>query len=924
MFASGVEFEERLLALYKACDIDSSNGLDEDEFVHCLQSLELELTGNEISAYYNLLLSESNGGVSFEDFKEFFTKNIVEMERVKHKRILQSRLHQTKDGNPQSQAELQEQRKELMEHLQSLFESLDTSGTGFLEIHELEDVVKSLDIDLTPFQLDTIFSEVETDGHGFVDFHNFLPVCADLLQAFIVRHSVEEEHIKQEQQAELKAKRIVSSQASELKKISKRLYLKVLGIDATAKTDAEKLDHVQQVLRKPHSGLTRSEANYVTSRLFDTKLHVRTNLDGTLSLDEAAAAAARQEDSNPDAHSLASPDQSADSNDARPKSGSKLRFKDDGSLHTEDNERGSQAEFSLRSIKHSKGASNISRHGSKSMIVKGSTGSPDGSTQGSHKSLGAAPPALKRAATVKAVIVKDGKVLLNANAMQKKSTRIIKDLGQDTFEELITEARCKSIMRGLIHELDKSAVHDFIVHSLEHKRAQLIHEGKCDAMSIYLPTRVCYQMLEETPQLRLSHSQIIALVNSTESFDKTGMSVDYKRFAVNASAIIERLFDPHQQLTRANVLDIAKSTVDDGTVMNGLSQEDCNFYLESAFAELQSPAGTVDHIEFLSVIKDVPLLRLHEKDAITIYAAAEHTHDDRVYWRPAVEWIYDSLLSLLREKYIDRRMALLRASVEAAEQGSQKAVKVLSVAEQEALQSLRTLAEKLIDFVKVRMDSGVVRAFLPTDKDMYDLADAVGADKGEADEAAETLEGGNVVLVDIANYCIPVVGRATVRRGGMLTSKEETASTKFGSLSASTPSLATMSSDSTDNSGGPAGAPFTPSVSGGAGVLRRNTSMINSVVPSAKVALVSNLTGHLCIVAQEAREQSVDKELNITFVADAPNGVVTCSLPHCLKLPSMCVVDREIALEFAASIATKLVVEMNNPMSLVHNLAVRN
>jgi hypothetical protein len=38
----------------------------------------------------------------------------------------------------------------------------------------------------------------------------------------------------------------------------------------------------------------------------------------------------------------------------------------------------------------------------------------------------------------------------------------------------------------------------------------------------------------------------------------------------------------------------------------------------------------------------------------------------------------------------------------------------------------------------------------------------------------------------------------------------------------------------------------------------------------------------------------------------------------------MCVVDREIALEFAASIATKLVVEMNNPMSLVHNLAVRN
>jgi hypothetical protein len=100
--------------------------------------------------------------------------------------------------------------------------------------------------------------------------------------------------------------------------------------------------------------------------------------------------------------------------------------------------------------------------------------------------------------------------------------------------------------------------------------------------------------------------------------------------------------------------------------------------------------------------------------------------------------------------------------------------------------------------------------------------------------------------------------------------------------------------------------------------------MTNSVVPSAKVALVSNLTGHLRIVAHEAREQSVDKELNITFVADAPNGVVTCSLPHCLKLPSMCVVDREIALEFAASIATKLVVEMNNPMSLVHNLAVRN
>jgi len=913
IFVNATEFDHRLKALYDACDVDQSNGLDEEEFLRCLQSLELELTGNEIKAYYGLLHQESNGGVSYQDFKNFFVKNITEMEKIKHMRILQSRLHRNYENeDAQALVELSVQRKDLMSHLQTLFENLDFANTGFIEHHELEEIIKGLEIDLTQFEHDILFSEVETDAHGFVDYHSFLPVCADLMQAFIAKkYALAEDH-KNEKVVAVKADRVVASQLGDLRLISKRLYGLIQQVDfgEKGKTDIDKLHEVQEILRKSHSGLTRTESNDICRHLFESKLMVHETADGHIEADD-------DQHSPPDSPVILP-------------AGEALKFREDGSLDVTKGSNPKAANKVTSKLvvqKHKSGRA-------QSMIIKnaGQEEFSDSITESKPK------PRSKKNARHTSVVVKSGKVALVPNATEvqvmKKADRLMKNYTQELFFELVVAARKRSVMRGMLHNMSKSAVSDFILHSMEHRRNALVAQRKLDAQSIYVPTQVCFQVLEDATALRLSRPQIIALISTCDAFDKTGMNVDYKLFSANASHVIEKLFDTHHQLNRANVLDIAASTADEALIMNGLTEEDCKFYLETAFNDLANGGPLVPNLDFISVLKDIPLLKLSDKDAVTVFAASQHNEaHDAIYWLPCLSWIYETLHMLLKERFLQRRMALLAATVmedmdkknvNAAE--GEKAADSAEDAENEAVSSLKSLAEKLVDFIKVRMDNGVVRVFLPTDKDEYGAESSATANENQADEESDALEGLSV-LIDIPSYRMPVQSRA--KRGGQQVSEKQDSfaatSTAGGSSNnlkgssfqgvASSGPLGSFSEDKTESS-----EPFAAGASGAKNMatLRRQSSVSATAAPR----IPAELTGHLKIVSNE-RDQSVDKELTITFVAEGPSGLLSCSHPGTLKLPSMCVVDRETALEFAANLAGKLVVDIQNPMSQTHNLVIR-
>ena len=466
--------------------------------------------------------------------------------------------------------------------------------------------------------------------------------------------------------------------------------------------------------------------------------------------------------------------------------------------------------------------------------------------------------------------------------------------------------------------------------------------------------------------------------------------------------------------------------------MNGLTAEDCEYYLETAFKELGSTAAgggegsssssshtpySVDHMDFLSIIRDIPLLKLSEKDAVTIYAAAEHVDaGDRVLWKSCVSWCYETAHMLLKERFVQRRMALLAASVEnnniaIAEAASVAAAisssstnhdtnqtsnnnnnnnssskgNVLSIAEEEALTSLKSLAEKLVDFVKVRMEHNIVRVYLPSDKDAYHGTSTAnnndnndGSYSNNDDDGDNPYEGHSNVLIDIPVFRMPVIARGAGKRAAHAAAISEQRFNDTNSGNGSTNGITsggngttgTINFNGTNNSninnnsnsnilhaanaadtgGGIFGAiesstssttlintgttPFIPatassSSNGGVGMLtRRNTIIATSSSSSLSTVsrIPSELIGHLVITAID-RYNSVDKELAITLHVSenaSPSGVaVNCALLHNLKLPSMCMVDRENALEFAANLAHKLVVEIFNPMSTTHNLVVK-
>jgi Ca2+-binding EF-hand superfamily protein len=80
-------FEQRLLTLFKSYDIERSGALDQNEFIACLESLDLQLTYAESVALFHSADREHSGMVDFEGFISFFANNLVALEREKQIRL---------------------------------------------------------------------------------------------------------------------------------------------------------------------------------------------------------------------------------------------------------------------------------------------------------------------------------------------------------------------------------------------------------------------------------------------------------------------------------------------------------------------------------------------------------------------------------------------------------------------------------------------------------------------------------------------------------------------------------------------------------------------------------------------------------------------------------------------------------------------
>jgi calmodulin len=71
-------------------------------------------------------------------------------------------------------------------NMKSIFKLADKDESGTLERHEFMNILKSVDIDISPFEMEILLSEIDSNNNGLIDFEEFIPVCAELLQVSLV------------------------------------------------------------------------------------------------------------------------------------------------------------------------------------------------------------------------------------------------------------------------------------------------------------------------------------------------------------------------------------------------------------------------------------------------------------------------------------------------------------------------------------------------------------------------------------------------------------------------------------------------------------------------------------------------------------------------------------------------------------------
>ena len=238
---SSEDFERQLRTMFISYDTNRSGALDQEEFIRCLKSLELELTETEMVGLMIVADPKQIGSIGFEDFVKFLSLNLMHLVREKHLRQLQatfvnrsrsvsvdngntsydvtppnglnnsnsggnnhnsnnnnnnnSSIHNTNhsssssmdhDGSEKSIANTLNdafliEEAEMTQHLLRIFEFADRERTGLLPYDEVEKILRSLDVRISQFEIQVILSEIATDPMGRIEYKSFAPVCADLL-----------------------------------------------------------------------------------------------------------------------------------------------------------------------------------------------------------------------------------------------------------------------------------------------------------------------------------------------------------------------------------------------------------------------------------------------------------------------------------------------------------------------------------------------------------------------------------------------------------------------------------------------------------------------------------------------------------------------------------------------------------------------
>eukprot|EP00232_Nephroselmis_pyriformis_P004517 CAMPEP_0182912656 /NCGR_PEP_ID=MMETSP0034_2-20130328/37628_1 /TAXON_ID=156128 /ORGANISM="Nephroselmis pyriformis, Strain CCMP717" /LENGTH=481 /DNA_ID=CAMNT_0025049335 /DNA_START=86 /DNA_END=1527 /DNA_ORIENTATION=- len=173
--------------------------------------------------------------------------------------------------------------------------------------------------------------------------------------------------------------------------------------------------------------------------------------------------------------------------------------------------------------------------------------------------------------------------------------------------------------------------------------------------------RVLGELSEEF--LGLTKLQLLSIMSESAPVEDR---VDYAVFAPVAASMVYTMVDLHAQSQRATAIETMART-EGAQLLRGLSAETVKQVMALAFEEADADGtGTLDRMEVISVLQALGTgeLQLKPQEIHALMAAVDENDDGDVRYSELVDFMYDVLLHLEREQYV-QQVAFATAAEEA-------------------------------------------------------------------------------------------------------------------------------------------------------------------------------------------------------------------------------------------------------------------
>ena len=684
--------DERLFALFKSHDVDRNGVLNEEEFGRCLDSLDLGLSKDEVLLFLISADSTHKCLISFEDFKRFFKENLKTLNSDKHLRVVQNLVHTST-----SSKKTDKDRKASVKLLRGREKAPN----------EKEMTPEELSKHMTA-SLFKIFVALDTQNNDSISFTEVEKVVRQL-SANISDYqlSVILAEVPIDEHGNLKYNDFIPKLVSLLTAFR-------------ANEEAEEVRHEKEAnaYKRAEQAINKSPhvMNTIIQFLKQRFQVIDSSTDDPKEKQSAVIAAIKNSHSGltaREANILSSKFckmMFAHKVNRR----SSVSTKSSGSLH-------------LNVDSHNKAySSKDNRHhvDSEHADQTESNDSQDGE-------------------------VKSGKKYCGITSNEIKSN--------------VYEVRKQSLVHSYL-EMDADTV-DFKIFDALHKESLiLIEDGLIENGCKYIPASTAMNILRYHPDLHLDRSQIFSIMTlSDHCYDETHTKVHYVKFAAFAANIIIGLHtednDHHENDEKVHDEDII--------LLNGLTDEEMDSYLREAF-ETHDHSDDIHKHEvdvevFKKIIKETPKVNYSDKEVAFILNTFPINENRRVHWAEYLHWAHGMAHSIARDRLVNREKMLLKQApklspvkkeineTESSSFSEQKetaenlspTIQTLhsSTHEKEKrLDELAVLAQKVMNFVKIKLQGGEATVGFPDDPTNKKSANAVANSTVIEDETAEVMQ----------------------------------------------------------------------------------------------------------------------------------------------------------------------------------------